>query len=65
MKFSGMNWEESQPRFIKATPKFHKARSVPFALHQNVEEDLEHLRIIEPVQFSMEAYLWGLQSYSQ
>ena len=38
-----------------ATPIFHKARSVPFALRSKVEEELEHLQeqeIIEPVQFS-------------
>lgn len=38
-----------------ATPKFYKARSVPFALQAGVEEELERLQkqsIIEPVQFS-------------
>lgn len=38
-----------------AIPKFHKARSVPFALREKVEADLERLQkqgIIEPVQFS-------------
>ena len=39
----------------EATPRFHKARSVPFALQAGVEEELERLQkqgIIEPVQFS-------------
>ena len=38
-----------------ATPKFCKARSVPFALQAGVEEELERLQkqgIIEPIQFS-------------
>ena len=38
-----------------ATPRFFKARSVPFAMQQKVEKELERLQeqgIIEPVQFS-------------
>ena len=38
----------------EATPQFHRARSVPFALRKKVEAELERLQqdnIIEPVQF--------------
>ena len=38
-----------------ATPMFHKARPVPYALRENIEQDLERLqkaRTIEPIQYS-------------
>ncbi len=38
----------------QAQPRFHKARAVPFAFREKVEEDLKRLQnlgIIEPVQF--------------
>ena len=61
-----------------ATPKFHKARTVPFAYREKVEAELvrlESLGIISPVQFSNWAApiqrrqhsqaMWGLQNYSK
>ena len=38
-----------------ATPRYHKARSVPYAMKKKVEEELERLQkegIVEPVQFA-------------
>ena len=38
-----------------STPKFHKARPLPYMLKTKVEKELEHLEqqgVIEPIQFS-------------
>ena len=43
-----------------ATPIFHKARQVPYALREKIEQDLERLQragTIEPVQYSEWAIL--------
>ena len=45
----GLNVDEN------ATPKFHRARTVPFAYHEKVEAELERLQslgVISTVQFS-------------
>ena len=40
---------------LQARPKFYRPRSIPYAMREKVEVELDHLRqqgIIEPVQFS-------------
>ena len=51
--------EDMKPRYMivhpGAKPQFCKARTIPYALREKVEQELEHLTkkgIIEPVQFA-------------